>query len=181
MIEKLIIGTANFGQIYNGHQVPTDEIDKIWEYCREVGINIADTAVAYNYSPPKDFKIITKIRDGDIVYLPDYYAVLAHDKSAYPVIECLMECCRVGVSIYTLKDMPRFKVDIVQLPYKACRLGLGKLKKKGVEIHARKVFADDCYKEALLDPNVDGVVIGIDNLAQLKENVKIAKNLEKEK
>jgi hypothetical protein len=175
MSNKLILGTANFAQHYNGFRVPDSEQDRIWGYCRKAGIDIIDTAEAYGgVKIPEDFKVITKIGVGDIIHLPSYWAILAHNVDVYPVIESLTRCCdNIGVSIYEWKELPRFKVDIVQLPYKPFKKKLHKLKRKGMEVHVRKVFADDCYIEALRDKNVDKVVIGVDNLNQLKENVEI--------
>ncbi len=189
MIEKLIIGTANFGQEYNGHQVPADEIEKIWEYCVDVGINYADTATAYNYEPPTWVKVISKII-GENDKLSNYANLVHHTKDIFALWPMLWELkwlfaarfgtvIKIGVSIYDLDEITCLSYDIIQLPYSSCKDGLADLKKRGIEIHARSVFRDDVYKEALLDPNVDFVVIGIDNLAQLKENVEIARNLEK--
>ncbi len=189
MIEKLIIGTANFGAKYNGHQVPADEIDKIWEYCVDVGINYADTATAYNYEPPSWVKAISKII-GENDKLSNYANLVHHVADVPTLWPSLWELkwqfaarfgtvIKIGVSIYDLNEITCLPYDIIQAPYLSCKDGLTKLKKRGIEVHVRSVFRDNCFEEALLDPNVDKIIIGIDSLQQLKENVAIAKGMDK--
>ena len=71
MIDKLIIGTANFGQKYgiaNNKSLEISKIRSIINQMRESDIRMIDTAIAYGDAEEKlgavdlkDFKIITKI------------------------------------------------------------------------------------------------------------------------
>ena len=45
--DRLMLGTANWGKEYRGHQVPVDEIKRILDYCQCSGIYWLDTAEAY--------------------------------------------------------------------------------------------------------------------------------------
>lgn len=191
---RLIIGTANFGHEYNGTYVPPDEQEKIWDYCREVGIDTVDTAMAYgDIKIPDDFKVITKIKRGDRIAWP-YYGALTHlnynfekgwENAWYHLWRCREEGLveKIGLSIYQSSQIIYLdKLDIVQMPYhpnaidnKSWRQDL---RKHNIEVHVRNVFVNNYYKEAIADPNVDKVVIGIDSVEQLKENVRL---IEKEK
>jgi len=185
---KIVIGCANFGKEYNGLKVPDAEIEKIWKYCRKHDIDTVDTARAYEYDPPGDFEIITKVtyQQPEISYRVN--TVLAHHVKDLKIpgfwnyIVSLKDegyCDKIGVSIYDDDIsflLTAYKgIDVIQLPYKQNK---SKIKKYGdrVEFHARKVFADDCFIEAVKDKNVSKVVIGIDNLKQLKQNLKRMNN-----
>ena len=173
---KLVIGCANFGQEYNGYKVPDDEIPKIWDFCREVGIDMADTATAYKYNPPSDFKIINKLTFHQPTFSDYCYAVLVHNtgdlcnRTWWGYFKKLKEkklTEKIGMSIYepmAIKILCKLypEIEVLQLPYEGFKVldFLQEIPK--IEIHVRKVFADDCYKEALADPNVDKVVIGIE-------------------
>ncbi len=186
-VEKLIIGTANFGKKYNGHRVTDKQSEKIWEYCVDVGIKYADCASAYEYEPPDWLKCINKItEESDQI---SRYATLIHHVKDVPVLwpvlwqYKLMSAAhgypfKIGVSIYESDELTCLPYDIVQLPYWSCRHDLSQLKKRGIEIHARKVFADNCFEEAVKNPLIDYVVTGIDNLEQLKENVELCKSFD---
>lgn len=194
--EKLIIGTANFGRKYNGHKVPNSELADIWEYCIDKGIEQADCATAYEYTPPKHMKCINKItKETDEI---SRYANLIHHTEDVPKLWPMLwqfklmsvvqgYPMKIGVSIYDLNELTCLPYDIVQLPYSLAIAKpelLIKLKARGIETHIRKVFpvkkADDFYKyykDALKNPLIDKVVIGIDNLANLQGNFQIAESL----
>jgi len=67
----LALGTANFGLNYgitSGRKVPEDEVSEILDTCREFGVNMIDTAVAYGDCHKilgnvgcSDFHIVTKV------------------------------------------------------------------------------------------------------------------------
>lgn len=67
----LALGTANFGLNYgitSGRKVPEDEVSEILNTCREFGVNMIDTAVAYGDCHKilgnvgcSDFHIVTKV------------------------------------------------------------------------------------------------------------------------
>ncbi len=189
-VKKLIIGTANMGQPYNGHRIPDKQIEKIWEYCIDVGIDYADCASAYEYKPPDWVKCINKITQptdqmskyATLIHhtedVPELWPVLWQFKlmsaaSGYPF--------KLGVSIYNWHELTCLPYDIVQLEYSKHKTKLSELKKRGIEIHARSVFRANCFEEAIKDKNVNYVVIGIDSISQLKENVGYCKKWEKEK
>ena len=181
---KLCIGCANFGQEYLGKKAK--EIDRIWDFCRENGIDMADTAVAYDYFPPEDFKIVTKVKidhhvrslcrnplEALLPQIKSYYAVLAHNEGFHSIVPHLFPLVKTGVSTDSLETGIPLFTAVVQCPYYGNEGRLRALKNRGIEVHVRKVFFYDCFKEAIQDPNVDRVVMGIDNLDQLKENFEL--------
>lgn len=192
MLDKLVIGTANFGKEYNGYKVPDGEIEIIWDYCREVGIDMVDAANAYEYEPPHDFKIVNKVTLSQPTLVNRCYGVLSHRAGDlchphwWKYLQNLKKegyAQKIGISLYPgTKISSVYKlytdIEIVQVPFKAFKSQLKLAKENGLEVHVRKVFADNCFVEALKDPNVDKIVIGIDNLEQLKENVEIMRKEE---
>ncbi len=203
-MNRLILGCANFGKEYRGHLVPKDEQEKIWSYCREVGIDWVDTAVAYgDIEIPDDFKVITKIseqhpippkRDYDILLLhniKDWYWLA---KFVYP--SSVLQEGR-GISIYNPSDLlgiPIWEKMIIQLPYNIESAGLWsgqgwlkKLKEKDVEIHGRSVFAGggllnlhtmkECLECVWKEKDIDKIVVGVENCEQLKQIVEIVNEL----
>jgi len=173
MTKRIIIGTANFGRLYDGVLVPKDEQEKIWDYCREVGIDVVDTATAYGkIDIPNDFKVINKIRAGD-VYPKDCYKVLAHYAMDF-------RSFFDGVSLYYPAELCfviNSKPKILQVSYKTFKMWLPELKRRGIEIYVRNVFKDRVFEQALADSNVDKVIIGIDNVEQLREDVEIVRRI----
>ena len=89
---------------------------------------------------------------------------------------------KIGVSIYDWDELTCLPYDIVQLPVDIIKSDgmLVPFKNRGIEIHVRKVFANNCFEDAVKDENIDKVIIGIDNLAQLKENFQLCEKWEKE-
>lgn len=193
-IKKLVVGTANFGQKYNGHQVPKDELEKIWELCIDSGIEYADTAELYNYQPPDWLKTITKIKTRLGWVSP--YATLIHHKEDVPLLwpelykakiltmALTGKDLKVGISIYGQEEISCLPYDIIQMPYSVLTPKLGEeLRARAIEIHVRKVFTekngDKCvFLDALQNPYVNFVVIGIDNAGQLAENIMMVKRLD---
>lgn len=196
-VKKLIIGTANFGKEYNGHRVSHIEAKKIWEYCVDVGIELADCASAYEYTPPSWVKTINKIT-AETDQISKYATLIHHTEDVpklWPVLwqYKLMSAAhgypfKIGVSIYSRNELTCLPYDIVQLPYAGIRTKKSliantytfqNLKKRGIETHVRSVFRDNCFEQAVKDKHVDYVIIGIDNVDQLKENVALCKEWDK--
>ncbi len=186
-VKKLVIGTANFGQEYDGYWVPKEEIEKIWECCIDAGIDYADCASAYKYTPPDWVKCINKITDASDQISP--YATLIHHIEDVPKLwpalwqYKLMSSSRgypfkIGISIYPEAVVSCLPFDIVQLPYTEHKR-FEELKLRGIEIHVRNVFKDNCFEDAIKNPLVDHVVIGVDSVKQLKENIELCKKWEK--
>jgi aryl-alcohol dehydrogenase-like predicted oxidoreductase len=160
---ELILGTANCDKWEDG------VLDAAWE----AGIRWLDCAAAYPPLPPGTdrFEIIWKLSPGDRP--PEGCAVvMSHYGMDYPLMHSEVS----GVSLYypgELAAVMQYGPEVVQMPYKAFRMWLPHLRGRGVRTHVRKVFADGCYREALRDPDVHSVVIGVDNAAQLEENAKL--------
>lgn len=187
---KLVLGTANFGEEYDGVLVPKEEQERIWDFCRSAGIDTIDTAVAYGkIDIPEDFKVITKLQIGDVLARPIYGALIhyssCYKRSQYPWPHLYRardagQVEKIGWSVYypavTLHYL--VEMDLVQIPYKNLTTRWKKrFKWNGIEIHVRKVFKDDCFEKALADPLVDKVIIGVENLKQLQENVRRSQNV----
>lgn len=201
--KKLIIGTANFFREYRGYKVPQSEQDAIWDYCRQVGIDTVDTATAYgDIKIPEDFQTIMKLVKGDLpIFKGSHGRFMVHHRDDWDWF-IRSECNfgdKIGLSIYTpadLRDIDLNLVSIIQLPInidgdaeyggewknKHCNW-LGKLKDRGIEIHARSIFGgrglaerygvEACLKYVMDIPEIDKIVVGVETLGQLKEIVDV--------
>ena len=180
---KLGIGTAGWGKTYAGQQPPSrQEIEKILDYARLMGVEVIDTAPAYDLLDIDfaGFRVVQKTP-----YKGDCYALLAHNPDdGLPQ----HRTAKVGVSVYTPEELDRYidDIDIVQLPLSIADGRflpyLPKLRKRGVEIHARSVFLrgklltgdgvpkvdyHTCLGYALAQ-DVDYVIVGVNSLQELK-------------
>ena len=193
---KLALGTAQFGSDYGvkkDGQPSLAEIKQILSIARRSGIDMIDTAPAYNL-PAIDFtgfKVVQKTPYGGRAY-----ALLHHNPDGD--IENLLwargRVEKVGVSVYTVEQMERAlhaDIDIIQLPLSIADNRfiphLAKLRERGIEIHARSVFlqgalligkgvpkmsVEKCLGFALYQ-DVDYVVVGANNVKQLRELLKV--------
>jgi len=189
---RLAIGTANWGREYNEVKVPESEQKKILDYCREVGIDMIDTAAAYKnnvFDIAPDFKIVDK--GDDTCVRRDVYAYLSHGMIWSVFRNRIFDVKRIGLSIYEPKDIPEFgtfgvpMADVIQVPYslydRRFEPYFPKLKDQGVEIHVRSIYLQglilekaspqDCLSFVLANPYIDRIIIGVDSLEQLKHNV----------
>jgi len=196
MFDRLMIGTANWGKEYRGHQVPKDEIKKILEYCQTSGIRYIDTAIAYDCDEimrkvNSYFKIQCKLREGD--NHPSWASwSISHDLTPR----------QFGISLYPTDPIDP-DVRIIQIPYSiGCRNFEPYLQESDSEWQARsifdggKVFTDPKYKTlrhhaksynlpvgtmcilfCLLNPRIDKVIIGVDSVEQLKDNLRFLHRL----
>ena len=181
---RLGIGTAGWGKPYGNDLPPsTVEITNILRTARRRGVVIIDTAPAYDVGIDfSGFKVVQKTP-----YKGECYALLQHDPDgALPP----KGNYKRGLSVYTPEQLERVidDIDIVQLPLSIINSRflsyLPKLRKRGVEIHARSVFArgqlltgeggfpkldvKTCLGYVLAQ-DVDYVIIGINSDKQLKE------------
>ena len=189
MINRLILGTVQFGMDYVTKQVPPDEAYKILDYAFDNGIDTLDTAYAYkNYEllssfmkdTGKTFNIISKVKNISELkitedYFPNMTACLTHGYD-----ECLLDKLkrrgkdyRVGMSIYETSEIK--DCDILQVPMKDEFLPL--LNEK---YHLRSIFGrgeklkTKSVKECLADAfntNAGKIVVGVDTLGHLEEIV----------
>jgi len=179
------IGTASWGQRYAGKQAK--EIDKILDYARG-RIRIIDTAPAYNL-PDIDFTGFDVVQKTP--FKGDCYALLAHNPD-----EGLPKHSKRGVSVYTPEELERYidDIDIVQLPLSIADgrflSFLPRLRKRGVEIHARSIFLRGMLLKIhdvvtclgyVLAQDIDVAVVGVNSLDEVKELCEVeprpAKNL----
>jgi aryl-alcohol dehydrogenase-like predicted oxidoreductase len=186
---KLGIGTAGWGKQYADRQPPTlKEINRILDYARTVGIDLIDTAPAYEL-PAIDFTGFRVVQKTP--YTGDCYALLAHDPAkGLPK----HDTAKIGVSVYTPAELEMYidDIQIVQLPLSLVDgrflTLLPKLRQKGVEIHARSVFLRgmlltgdgvpkvsyaDCLGYALAQ-DVDYVIVGCNSVRELQEAVEVS-------
>ena len=189
---KIALGTAQFGMDYGVSnlkgQTSFDEVKKIIEFSRNIGIKKIDTAKNYGETEKiigevgiKDFKIITKLpkissNELNPIFFVDHQiqdsmtkmkiskidTLLLHNpkdllsingkKIYHKILELKKEGLidKFGISVYEKDEIDQlnknFNFDVIQIPFNIfdTRLikmdYLKKLKKKGVEIHARSIF-----------------------------------------
>ena len=195
---KLILGTANFGQEYRGVLVPRSEQKKIWSLCRARCIDTVDTSTAYGQMIiPYDFKVIRKIVKGDRLQL-GYYKTLIHHREDYGLFSHFNYGID-GVSIYKPEDLLGLDLNmmnLIQLPINKGDMKLNgdrwvnswsnwlkELKQHEIEIHARSIFGgrefisqfglNGCMQYVKSIPEVDGIVVGVENCDQLEEIIEV--------
>lgn len=199
VFKRLGIGTANWGKEYNGSKVPEKDQREILDLCMCKGIDLIDTATAYENNvldmASSFFKIVTKVQLDDDVFEMQrrgscYYAVLAHGwwKTCGNNLlrlrhEGFLE--RVGISIYTPEKIPVNNINIIQVPYslfdRRFEPYFPELKRRNIEIHVRSIFLRGKVLEkvkpheaiafCLMNPYVDRVIMGVDSVDQFKENL----------
>lgn len=186
---RLAIGTANWGQEYNGVKVPESEQEKILDFCQEVGIDMIDTATAYEWDWTRledYFKVIVKVSAGDDISAikaarPCW--IMTHNLQELPCAKNIQ-----GASLYNVEDCLRLKfqyIDLLQVPYslydRRFESLLSMWKECYVQIHVRSIFLrgrilekatpHECISFCLMNPNVDRVIMGVDSLQQLQDNL----------
>ena len=188
--KNIVLGTANFGQPYNGVHVLQGEREKIWDYALQQGIEFVDTATAYgDIEIPDEFKVIRKCKlvDGTVERA---YCVMSHDTEMHGIVSkfatidpSVWADVKIGHSMYTPEELPQEPFDIAQIPYslinRTFEPHLRMLKAWDVEIHARSIFGvvlnlvtvKDAVDFVVANQHVDKIVIGVENVEQLKEIV----------
>lgn len=187
VFERLMIGTANFGQAPYGHRgvvCPRSEQEDILSYCMSAGIDTLHTKDEYGV---------------DLSWIPTYFRVV--------------NATHEGVSAYDPGDVPcrdpLHPYDWINIPYspfnRTWEAWMSQWYSCFDEIHVRsifvqgKVFTSDepvfvrfrkyarelglppgtlCMLFCLLNPAVDRVVIGVDSVAQLRENLRFFHRLD---
>ena len=195
---RLAIGTAAWGKEYHGIQVPEDEQKRILDYCQCSGIDMIDTATAYEWDWTKVssyFNIVSKSCSGkDLGNKSNLYAFLSHSDSVMwqPFwADTSYKIKKVGLSIYEPISIPHFGTfgvpwaNLIQVPYsifdRRFETYFAQLKEWNIEIHVRSIFLQgkilekfkpwECIAFCLMNKYVDRVIIGVDSLEQLKENL----------
>ena len=181
MLDRLVIGTANWGQNYNGYCVDEKEQNLIMEYMKEVGIGWLDVATAYGTLGVGlgEFKRIVKVglcgRD-DIVSRGDIK--LCHKAEWFHKNPENYD----GVSIDSSHEDAEFACGaaIIEYPYSIMNkwgINLGQ-----TQTIARSIFCKgkalqyfsprECLDFVLMNPRIDKVIIGVDSVDQLASNIK---------
>jgi len=171
---RLAIGTANWGHRYglSNVQVSEDEQKRILDYCQSIGIDMIDTATAYDWDWTKvdsSFKVVVKVQEVDDmkrVMAVKPYCIMAHNRSFFDVLIAHTDQ-KVGISMYLPDESDNIievYADIIQIPYSVYNREFEemlqywnylpeenvKLKK---EIHVRSIFLQGCIlKETDLKP-----------------------------
>lgn len=186
---RLCIGTANWGREYNGAKVSEDDQERILDYCQCSGIDMIDTATAYEWDWTKVssyFNVVVKISK-DEPQPPDAWCIMAHG------IEAAERCCDLygqfphwGISVYEPQDIEDYVPNVYQVPYslydRRFEVCFPRILNT-TEIHVRSVFLRGriiqagvepwkCIAFCLMNPIVDRVIIGADSYEQFKENLR---------
>lgn len=157
IFNRLAIGTANFGKEYNGSKVSEDDQKRILDYCQCSGIDTIHASVAYGWDYSK---------------VSSYFRIITKEEG------CL--------SVYDPSEVPTglTEEDVLQLPYSIFDRRFERvIWEVECEVHVRSIFLrgkllehfnpPDCIMFALMNPNIDRVIIGIDSYEQLKDNLRI--------
>lgn len=194
IFSRLAIGTAAWGKEYNGVKISEDDQKRILDYCQCSGIDMIDTAVAYEWDWTKIssyFHINLKLRIHDL-WDCNVYCCMAHDIPMYYQMEHIHydNPSITGVSLYEPSELGKIslqKVDIVQIPYsifdRRFEPYFNEFKSTLTEIHVRSIFLRgkilerfepwECIAFCLANPLIDRIIIGVDSYQQLKDNLRI--------
>ena len=195
MLDRLVIGTANWGRDYNGHNVPDKEQNLIMEYMNEVGIEWLEVATAYGTENiGKDFKRIVKVQSSGFKDKPE--CIIAHSLEysrngflcdySYP--NGFSECLH-GVSIDESTSHTGC-MDVIEIPYSILNTSVEKAMRpwrdnwinraRRVQLFARSIFCKgkalqyfsprECINFVLMNPRIDKVIFCVDSVDQLMEN-----------
>lgn len=195
MLDRLVIGTANWGRDYNGHNVSEKEQNLIMEYMKEVGIEWLDVATAYGteYVGKGLFYRIVKVRQDDpIIRVDKYDIVMAHNTESYRTVKTFMSGDRkTGVSVEEVWKETIADAEVIEIPFSIMNRSVGLMKTfiQRPKFIARSIFCKgkalkhfsprECIDFVLMNPRIDKVILGVDSVDQLKENVAHLVKMEK--
>lgn len=184
MLDRLVIGTANWGRDYNGHNVSGKEQNLIMEYMKEVGIEWLDVATAYGTQFVGTGQFHRFVKSPKEKYqVTGLDRLLAHSVSDYSPEH------HQGFSIYKDEQLPvksrwyqprwvEFTYSVFDRQEIETRF---RLKSHGDNYIARSIFCKgkalkyfsprDCIDFVLMNPRIDKAIIGVDSVDQLRENV----------
>ena len=183
MLDRIVIGTANFGREYNGHCVDEKEQGLIMEYMKEVGIEWLDVATAYGteWIGNLEFNKIIKVgRQKVIKSNVNKCIVLAHKW------EDFHKSIHDGVSVDSVEQIPLTMSGefprYIEAPYSILNTNTGiMMLSPFVKIIARSIFCKDkalkyfsprdCLDFVLMNSWIDKVILGVDSVDQLANNV----------
>ena len=206
LMKRIVIGTANWGQSYNGTQLAEEEIKDILDYCTCNGIDMLDTAEEYGSEEiigrlaNSSFQIVTKGNgniEGSLKSLDrdNIYGYLWRTPATFGKANLITEADHTGLSLY---DVPEpnttwgMRPGIVQIPYSVMDRRFEEVlkywRKTNVEIHVRSVFLrgkclelvnpQECLQFCLANRFIDRIVIGVDSLEQLRGNLEFIQRWE---
>lgn len=197
VFSKLILGTANFGRDYNNSRI--DDPQPLLDYCIEVGIDKLDVATGYGtefLGIEQGFKRYVKVpstvtkQQLEKIIKTEPACIMIHGgedvASGLLAIDLRLNGWRglTGLSIYESSEWWTTKPwGLLQIPYSllnqdhSCDLPF--YKKFGEIVQARSIFLRgkcleiatpfECLAFVLANPYIDQVVVGVDNLEQLKQ------------
>jgi len=179
ILNRLVVGTANWTKEYNGHKVSDKEQQLIMEYMKEVGIEWLDVATAYGTQDiSRDFNKIVKSNEN----IPTNYGdiLLSHTSVDFDVD------FHDGLSTY-IPESCIYEGLVVEFPYSIMNRHF-KFSNTNTFI-ARSIFCkgkalkyfspQECIDFVLMNPRIDKVIIGVDSADQLRENVAHLVKMEK--
>lgn len=189
MYDRIVLGTANWKQEYNGCRVPDDEQERILDWAYGKGIHWLELATAYQTERmrPKGFQLCIKVNRNDyFLYIQEWskegHCILSHNALEAESIRCNVNPYWFGVSAYDPEEL-YIQERIIEIPYSIMdRRWDSYIKSNHVSCFwARSVFLrgrclthvspSDCVKFVLMNPRISKVVIGADSLDQLKESL----------
>jgi len=158
VFSRLALGTANFGKAYglSGKRVTESEQKEILDFCKEVGIDMIDTATAYDWDWMKIdsyFKLVVKVKISDSVETIEQivkckpYCLMAHDTQIADYISSFIrgKTIKKGLSVYCNAEIKNFfekAINVVQLPYSIFDRRMDKeiQRLEHTEIQVRSIF-----------------------------------------
>ena len=195
MLNRLILGTANFVHEYNGSKV--DDVDAILDYAKEVGVWAIDTATEYDTHHLEYPRKIVKVQKHDVLLGEAPLCIMAHGLDAYERAISLAKekDCALGASLYPddFDGIQEYAVrpQAMQLPYsvfdRRIEEYLPSIKQANIQVHARsiflcgRVFAKTDAMSALMfvlsNQFIDKVVIGTESLQMLQDTLEPLREL----
>ena len=193
MLDRLVIGTANWGRDYNGHNVSEKEQNLIMEYMKEVGIEWLDVATAYGtenigkgefsrYVKVSGKKYDSPSGDDYIIAHNDSYAGYVYGRVLHK--DSIVDKWTGWVAIVPFSILDRTPLD----EYKGvnqdnwCYDTVPEFVVRSIfcKGKALKYFSPkECIDFCLMQSWISKIILGVDSVDQLKENVAHLVKMEK--
>lgn len=190
MLDRLVIGTANWGREYNGHCVDETQQQLIMEYMKEVGIEWLDVATAYGtgHIGIRQFNRIYKsnkpsffVHGQDILLAHNSHEYKSgiHDGISFDDI-CVAKGCTLKNAEFPYSILNRQPNQLMAILQQIPRGGSVIARSIFCKGKALKYFSPrECIDFVLMNQRIDKVILGVDSVDQLRDNVAHLVKMEK--
>jgi hypothetical protein len=187
---KIILGTAHFADEYGWNHVKAKEVHKILDKALDLGIDTIETAYDYHCLDA----LATKKSDFNFIFKCDTMTQKKIGMEALTHADIMKHHPPYNdgwkaISVYNSSSRFGPGVEMVEFPYNLIDQRFGVIIPSECEIIVRSVFIQGlafqmpdfhgipfyhlCWNFVRNNPNIDGIVVGVDSAAQLEDILSI--------